>query len=68
MGADSPGAITAALFLAEFVGHVPWAHVDIAGTMYADADASWRPKGATGFGTRLLVDLALHVTPPTSSS
>ena len=54
MGADSPGAITAALFLAEFVGHVPWAHVDIAGTMYADADASWRPKGATGFGTLLL--------------
>jgi leucyl aminopeptidase len=66
VGSDHPGAITAALFLAEFVGSVPWAHLDIAGTMYADVDESWRSKGATGFGTRLLVDLALHFTPPAS--
>jgi len=64
MGADSPGAITAALFLAEFVGDVPWAHLDICGPMCADADESWRPKGATGFGARLLIDLALNFTRP----
>lgn len=66
VGGDHPGAITAALFLAEFVADVPWAHIDIAGTMHADADESWRSKGATGFGTRLLVDLALNFTPPGS--
>src|SRR5262245_27357768 len=66
MGADNPGAITAALFLEEFVEKVPWAHLDICGTMYADADDSWRPRGATGFGTRLLIDLALNFRPPAS--
>jgi leucyl aminopeptidase len=66
MGSEYPGAITAALFLAEFVGNVPWAHLDICGPMYADADESWRPKGATGFGARLLIDLALHFAPPAS--
>ena len=64
MGGEHPGAITAALFLAEFVGNVPWAHLDICGPMYADTDESWRPHGATGFGTRLLIDLALQFTPP----
>jgi leucyl aminopeptidase len=66
IGGDHPGAITAALFLAEFAGKVPWAHLDIAGTMHASADESWRSKGATGFGTRLLVDLALSFNPPGS--
>jgi len=64
IGGDHPGAITAALFLAEFAGRVPWAHLDIAGTMHAGADESWRSKGATGFGTRLLVDLALNFSRP----
>jgi leucyl aminopeptidase len=58
MGGPSAGSITAALFLAEFVGGLPWAHIDIAGTMRCDADDSWRSQGATGFGTRLLIDLA----------
>jgi leucyl aminopeptidase len=61
-----PDAILASLFLAEFVGDVPWAHLDIAGTAQAEADASWRPKGVTGFGARLLLDLALRFTPPGS--
>jgi leucyl aminopeptidase len=65
VGGDTPAAITAALFLAEFVGDVPWAHVDICGPMCADTDEAWRPKGATGFGARLLVDLALNFTRPT---
>ena len=58
VGGPYGGAITAAVFLSEFVGDVPWAHLDIAGPMKVDADESWRSKGATGFGTRLLIDLA----------
>ena len=54
VGGPYGGAITAALFLSEFVGDVPWAHLDIAGPMKVDADDGWRSKGATGFGTRLL--------------
>jgi leucyl aminopeptidase len=65
MGGDFAGAITAALFLAEFVGDVPWAHLDICGPMKVDADESWRSHGATGFGARLLIDLALNFTRPT---
>jgi leucyl aminopeptidase len=68
IGSEYPGAITAALSLAEFVGHAPWAHVNIADTRYADANGSWRPKGVTGFGTRLLVDLALNSTLPASGA
>ena len=58
------GAITAALFLAEFVGEVPWAHVDIAGTAQADRDRSWTTAGCTGFGARLLLELAITFNPP----
>jgi leucyl aminopeptidase len=65
---DDPntGAITAALFLDEFVGGRPWAHLDIAGTMSVGADDSWRSTGATGYGARLLIDLALAFSPPTA--
>jgi leucyl aminopeptidase len=59
MGGPNAGSITAALFLAEFVGDTPWAHIDIAGTAQADAARTWRNKGATGFGTPLLIELAL---------
>ncbi len=59
LGGPYAGSTTAALFLAEFVGDTPWAHIDIAGTMQSDKDDAWRSKGATGFGTRLLIDLAL---------
>jgi leucyl aminopeptidase len=37
VGGDMPGAISAALFVAEFVGEVPWAHIDICGPMYVAA-------------------------------
>jgi leucyl aminopeptidase len=50
-------SITAAQFLRRFVGDVPWAHLDIAGV----SDGLGRPyasKGGSGFGVRLLVDLA----------
>ena len=59
IGGPHGGAITAALFLSEFVADVPWAHLDIAGPMSVDADNGWLSRGATGFGTRLLIDLAL---------
>jgi leucyl aminopeptidase len=58
VGGPFAGAITASLFLAEFVGDTPWAHLDIAGPMHSDSDDGWLSKGATGFGTRLLIELA----------
>jgi len=42
------GSITAALFLKEFVGNVPWIHCDIAGPVVADRPKDIYPKGATG--------------------
>jgi leucyl aminopeptidase len=60
VGGPYGGAIVAAIFLSEFAGEVPWAHLDIAGPMKVDSDESWRPKGATGFGTRLLINLAVN--------
>ncbi|ACQ80857.1 Leucyl aminopeptidase [Beutenbergia cavernae DSM 12333] len=58
LGGEFAGSITAALFLAEWVGETPWAHVDIAGPMRSDTDDAWRTKGATGFGARLLAEVA----------
>jgi leucyl aminopeptidase len=52
------GAITAALFLKEFAGDRPWAHLDIAGTAWADETKAWTPKGATGVMVPTLVELA----------
>ncbi len=49
------GAITAALFLKEFVGDVPWAHMDIAGTAYAERAGDYWPKGATGNPVRTII-------------
>jgi leucyl aminopeptidase len=51
-------AVTAGEFLHHFAGDVPWAHLDIAGTAYDVRRPYFADKGATGFGVRLLVDLA----------
>jgi leucyl aminopeptidase len=51
------GTITAASFLEEFVGETPWAHVDIAGTAW-DVGREYTGKDASGYGVRLLVELA----------
>ena len=59
-----PDAIVASLYLAEFVGDVPWAHIDIAGTAWNERDRSCYPKGSAGFGTRLLLELAMSFVPP----
>jgi leucyl aminopeptidase len=64
IGGPYAGAITASIFLSEFAGDIPWAHLDIAGPMMVDSDEGIYAKGATGFGTRLLIDLASNFTPP----
>jgi leucyl aminopeptidase len=51
------GATAGAVFLQEFVGEVPWAHLDIAGVTWSSRDLPLAPKGATGFGVRLLDEL-----------
>ena len=63
VGGPYAGATTAAIFLSEFVGDVPWAHLDIAGPMNVDSDSGWKSKGATGFGARLLIDVAMEFSP-----
>ena len=52
------GAITAAMFLKEFVGTTPWAHLDIAGTAWAEDAKPWAVKGATGVMIRTMVEVA----------
>jgi len=59
------GAITAAMFLQEFVGEkdgkqIPWIHIDIAGPAWAKKPYKWNPKsGGTGFGVRTAVEYLL---------
>ncbi len=51
------GTIVAGTFLSNFVGEVPWAHLDIAGSAW-DLGRAYASKGAAGYGVRLLVELA----------
>jgi leucyl aminopeptidase len=55
-GGRPAGTITAGLFLKEFAGDAPWAHLDIAGTAYRDEALPYLRKGATGSPTRLFVE------------
>ena len=57
-GGRPAGACTAAMFLKEFSGGLPWVHLDIAGTAWADDARPWQPKGATGVAVRTLAELA----------
>ena len=66
VGGPYGGAIIAALFLDEFTDKIPWAHLDIAGTMNSDADDGIASRGATAFGTRLLIDLIANFVKPTA--
>ncbi len=52
------GTIAAAMLLREFVGEVPWAHLDIAGPARSDESRGYLAKGGTGFAVRTLVGLA----------
>ncbi len=55
-GPRAGGAITAALFLKQFVKETPWVHLDIAGPVWADQDHGVNSAGATGFPVRTLVN------------
>jgi leucyl aminopeptidase len=57
VGDRNGGAITAALFLSEFV-RVPLAHLDIAGPAFAKKGHALGPEGGTGFGVRTILELA----------
>ncbi len=62
VGSRWGGAITAAQFLAEFVGDTPWVHLDIAGTSLSGKQQGYYPKGATGVPVRTLVNFVLSLT------
>ncbi|HUJ05121.1 MAG TPA: leucyl aminopeptidase [Streptosporangiaceae bacterium] len=54
-GSEGAGSVLAALFLREFAGSRPWAHLDVAGAARSSGDDGEISAGATGFGTRLLL-------------
>jgi leucyl aminopeptidase len=58
------GALTAGLFLREFVGEVPWAHLDIAGPARSEEDEGYLAKGGTGFGVRTIVETLVAFEKP----
>jgi leucyl aminopeptidase len=59
VGGKEGGAITAAAFLKNFVDETPWIHLDIAGTAWTTKEKPYTPKGATGVGVRLVLQLLL---------
>jgi len=58
-GGRPAGTITASAFLSKFVKNVSWAHIDIAAMYNQEGSHPYQPKGATGFGTRLLAEFLL---------
>ena len=55
------GAITAALFLKQFVQETPWAHLDVAGPVWTDKETALNSAGATGFAVRTLVNWVMNL-------
>jgi leucyl aminopeptidase len=60
VGGRWAGAITAALFLKNFIGDYRWVHLDIAGTAMMEEAQDYVPKGGSGVGVRLLIDFLRH--------
>ncbi|KAA0241038.1 leucyl aminopeptidase [bacterium] len=60
-GNRGAGTIVGAKFIERFVGDTPWVHMDIAGVDIGDKDRGWVTKGATGYGVRSLINLALQL-------
>ena len=58
------GALTAGIFLQQFVGDRPWVHLDIAGPSRAPSDDGYVVKGGTGFGVRTLIELVTEFAVP----
>ena len=61
------GAVTGAMFLKQFVGDAPWAHLDIAATAWIDDPKPWQAKGASGVSVRTLIELALGGLDPAAT-
>jgi leucyl aminopeptidase len=59
-GPRAGGSITAALFLEKFIDKTPWAHLDIAGPVWADKQNGVHNAGATGYPVRTLVQWVLN--------
>ncbi len=57
VGTRSAGAIIGGIFLSKFVEKTPWAHLDIAGPAYIEKERPYVPKGGTGVGVRLVVQM-----------
>ena len=57
LGDSWGGAITAAIFLQEFVDKIPWIHVDLAGPAFLEKSHRFYPAGGTGFGVTTLLEL-----------
>jgi len=57
VGTRAAGAIIGAIFLGKFVEKTPWVHLDIAGPAHIEKERPYIPKGGTGVGVRLLVQL-----------
>jgi len=69
IGGPHAGALTAGLFLSNFVAeHIPWAHLDIAGPAFTDSEEGETAKGGTGFGVRMLLDALVNFEPPADAS
>jgi leucyl aminopeptidase len=62
-GGRPAGSVTAAMFLREFTNGLPWVHLDIAGTAWAEESKPFQPKGATGVAVRTLTELAFSAFP-----
>lgn len=60
LGDREGGALTAALFLQEFVGDRKWVHLDIAGPAWTDVELPYCPKGATGVAARTMIDYVME--------
>jgi leucyl aminopeptidase len=58
VGGRPGGAVTAAMFLKEFVGDTPWIHLDIAGTAWMEDNKAWIAKGPSGIAVRSIVEFA----------
>jgi len=61
IGGRPGGAITAAMFLKEFVEETPWIHLDIAGTAWIENKQPWIAVGPSGLPVRTLVEYALQL-------
>ncbi|MBI5204684.1 MAG: leucyl aminopeptidase [Nitrospirae bacterium] len=62
-GGKNGSLVTAAYFLYEFAEKTPWVHLDIAGTAWTEKDKPYIPKGASGIGVRLVMDLLKDFRP-----